>query len=124
MVNKQSFINAFNQNIEMVRGDTLSFNFQLSGLGSESAYDDLDVNFSVAEKYDDEAIFDCTIDNGVELQEYDSAKDTATFNVFVAANKTKTLDLARYYYDLQVKDDVNVLTLMRGFFTLVYDIAD
>lgn len=124
MINKQDYINAINQNIEMVRGDTLAFNFQLTGLGSRSAYEDLLVTFAVAEHYDDVALFECTSGNGITLENYDATKDTATFSVVVTPNKTKTLDLARYYYDLQIKDNNNVITLMRGRLTLVYDVAD
>lgn len=124
MVNKQDFINAINSNIEMVRGDTLAFNFQLTGLGSRDAYEDLIVTFAVAEHYDDESIIESNNEDGIALEDYDAAKDEAIFSVYVAPNKTKTLDLARYYYDLQIKDDTNVITLMRGRLTLVYDVAD
>ena len=124
MVNKQDYINAINQNIDMVRGDNLAFNFQLSGLGSRNAYAALAVTFAVAENYDDPLLIECTNGNGIALENYDATKDVATFSVFVAPNKTKTLDLARYYYDLQIKDTSNVVTLMRGRLTLVYDVAD
>ena len=124
MVNKQDYINAVNQNIDMVRGDNLAFDFQLSGLGSSSAYEALTVTLAVAEHYDDVSIFECTSGSGIELESYDDTSDTATFSVFVAPNMTKTLDLARYYYDLQIKDDSNVVTLQRGILTIVYDVAD
>lgn len=124
MINKQDFINAINKNIEMVRGDTLAFNFQLTGLKSRDAYEDLIATFAVAEHYDDESLIEVTNDNGIVLEDYNTAKDTATFSVNVAPNYTKTLDLTRYYYDLQIKDDNNVITLMRGRLTLVYDVAD
>lgn len=124
MVNRQDFINAINQNIDMVRGDTLAFSFQLAGLGSRSAYEDLIVTFAVAEHYDDESIIEVISPNGIELEEYDTASDTATFSVNVAPNMTKTLDLNRYYYDLQIKDDNNVITLMRGRLTILWDVAD
>ena len=124
MVNKQDFINAIDNNIDMVRGDTLAFNFQLTGLGSRSAYEDLIVTFAVAEHYDDESLIEITNEDGIALEDYDTAKDTATFSVYVAPNKTKTLDLNRYYYDLQIKDDTNVITLMRGRLTIKWDVAD
>jgi hypothetical protein len=124
MVNRQDFINAINQNIDMVRGDTLAFSFQLAGLGSRSAYEDLIVTFAVAEHYDDESIIEVISPNGIELEEYDTASDTATFSLNVAPNMTKTLDLNRYYYDLQIKDDNNVITLMRGRLTILWDVAD
>ena len=124
MVNRQDFINAINQNIDMVRGDTLAFSFQLAGLGSRSASEDLIVTFAVAEHYDDDLLIESTTEDGIALEDYDTNKDTATFSVYLAPNKTKTLDLARYYYDLQLKDDNNVITLMRGRLTLLYDVAD
>ena len=124
MVNKQDYINAVNQNIEMVRGDNLAFNFQLSGLGSRGAYDALQVTFAAAEHYDDTVLIMCTNGHGITIENYDADKDIATFSVFVAPNKTKNLDLTRYYYDLQIKNSNNVVTLMRGRLTLVYDVAD
>lgn len=124
MVNKKDFINAIDKNIDMVRGDTLAFNFQLAGLESRSAYEDLIITFAVAEHYDDESLLEITSGNGIELEDYDTAKDTATFSLSVAPNMTKTLDLNRYYYDLQLKDDNNVITLMRGRLTILWDVAD
>lgn len=124
MINKQDFINAINQNIDMIRGDTLAFNFQLTGLGSQDAYEDLLITFAVAEHYDDEELIEITNADGIDLEEYNTATDTATFSVYIAPNKTKTLDLASYYYDLQIKDDTNVITLMRGRLTLKWDVAD
>lgn len=124
MINKQDFINAINQNIDMIRGDTLAFNFQLTGLGSQDAYEDLLITFAVAEHYDDEELIEITNADGIDLEEYNTATDTATFSVYIAPNKTKTLDLVGYYYDLQIKDDTNVITLMRGRLTLKWDVAD
>jgi len=124
MVNRQDFINAIDKNIDMVRGDTLAFSFQLGGLESRSAYEDLIVTFVVAEHYDDASLIEITSGYGIELEDYDTAKDTATFSVTLAPNYTKTLDLNRYYYDLQIKDTNNVITLMRGRLTLLWDVAD
>ena len=122
MINKQQYINAVNQNIDMVRGDNLAFNFQLTGLGSRAAYEALTCTFAVADQYDADPVVECTNGSGIELEDY--TDDTATFSVFVAPNQTKELDPARYYYDLQIKDDDNVLTLMRGCLTIVYDVAE
>lgn len=124
MVNKQSFLNSINQDIDMVRGDTLAFNFELGGLGSRAAYDALDVLLAVAEHYDDEALIEITKTDGIALEEYDSETDTALFSVCIAPTYTKNLALDRYYYDLQIKDTNNVITLMRGRFTILWDVAD
>lgn len=122
MINKQDFLNAWTQEIEMVRGDTLAFNFQLAGLGSESEYEDLTCIFSAAEHYGDNNVVEINNYNGISLIEYDAAHDIATFGVSVAPAKTRYLPLTRYYYELKIKDDTNVVTLMRGHLTLLYNL--
>lgn len=125
MINKQAYINAINQNIEIVRGDTLAFNFILHGLGSQEEYEELIFKFAVVENYDDETLIEVTNeDNGITLVDYDALKDNATFTVYIASTLTKALSIARYYYDLQLSNDSDVLTLMRGRFNLLYDVAD
>jgi hypothetical protein len=124
MVNKQQFSNAFNQEIEMVRGDTLSFNFELTGLGSQEDYEDLIVLFSISDDYYKNPIIEVNRTNGISLLSYDSASDTALFAVNVAPEMTASEDLARYYYNLQIKDTENTLTLMRGHLTLLYEVTD
>lgn len=124
MINRQDFINAINKNIDMVKGDTLAFNFQIHGLGSRADYEALEVAFVVAENYNGDAIIEVTQDDNISLADYNVAKDVATFAVWVAPTMTESLDLDRYYYDLQIKTDDDVLTLMRGRLTLLYDIAD
>jgi len=124
MINKQDYINAITQNIDMVRGDTLAFNFQLNGLGSLVEYENLLVTFAVAEHYDDEHIIEIDSNNGITLEEYDVNSDTALFSVNLAPNLTKTMNLGRYYYDMQIKNTTNIITLMRGYLTLLYDVAD
>lgn len=123
MVNKQDYMNAVNQDIDIVRGDTLSFNFLLSGLGSLAAYNNFSVSFAVAEHYGENPIVECIKGNGITLESYNAAKDEANFNVYVAPGKTISLPIGRYYYDLQIKDSTNTVTLMRGYLTLVYDVA-
>lgn len=119
MVNKQDFINSVTQDITMVRGDTLAFSFILSGLGSREEYEALECSFSVVEHYDEDPF----ISGWVNLEDYNAEKDEAIFTVGVPPYVTKDLELGRYYYDLQFKDTDNVVTLMRGHFTLVYDVS-
>ena len=119
MLNKQDYLNAITQNIDMVRGDTLAFNFSVKGLdGVEPA-----ITFTCKEHYDGAALFDCESGSGIELVDYDSAKDVSTFAVWVDPTKTKDLDLARYYYDLELRAGDDVITLMRGRLTLLYDVT-
>ena len=120
MLNKQDYINAVYQDVEMVKGDTLAFNFSLKGLdGGEPSF-----KFSCKEHYDDTiTLFECESGFGIELADYNEAKDISTFAVWVDPAKTKNLDLARYYYDLEMSLNDDVITLMRGRLTLVYEVT-
>lgn len=119
MINKQDFFNAINQDIDMVRGDTLAFNFELQGLeGATPA-----IIFSCAESPNETALFTSEIGDGIELLEYDAVKDISTYSLRVDPNKTKSLDVARYYYDLEMRLDGDVITLMRGRLSLLYEVT-
>lgn len=120
MINKQDYFNAINQDIEMVKGDTLAFNFELQGL--EGEVPDA-ITFSCAEHYDDEVLFTSDLSDGIGLIAYNEAKDIATYSVRIDPNKTKYLDVARYYYDLEATIGNDVITLMRGRLTLVYEVT-
>ena len=118
MVNKQDFINAITQDIEMVKGDTLSFAFQLQGLGGAEPT----IVFSCALNYYDDILFTVDTEDGITREAYDSENDIATYSIRVAPNKTASLDLNRYYYDMEMTLDEDVITLMRGRLTLVYEV--
>lgn len=121
MLNKQDFINAVYQDIPMVRGDTLAFNFALKGLGDEVA----EIAFTCKDHYDDEeALFSCVTGYGIERVEYDTETDEATYAVWVDPVKTADLELDRYYYDLRLFFGDDVITLMRGRLTLEYNVTE
>lgn len=120
MVNKQDYINSVTQNIDMVRGDTLLFNFQLGGLGG---VDPETIVFSCAESYDEDTIFTSDLTDGITQDDYDTETDIATYSVRVAPDKTHGLELGRYYYDLQATIGDDVVTLMRGRLTLLYEVT-
>lgn len=120
MINKKDFINAITQDIDMVKGDTLAFNFELQGL--EGATPDA-ITFSCAEHYDDVPLFTADLSDGITLDEYNEVKDIALYSVRIAPNKTESLNLNRYYYDLELKLDDDVITLMRGRLTLLYEVT-
>lgn len=121
MVNKQDFLNAFYQDIDMVKGDTMAFNLQLKGLQEAEPT----IVFSCSESYNDAPIFTVdTEDGGITLESYDSESDTALYAVLVAPDKTEDMALGRYYYDLELTLDDNVVTLMRGRLTLLYGVKN
>jgi len=120
MVNKQDYLNSINQNIDMVRGDTLDFNFQLQGLTEEEC-ETLKVTFAITDNYALGAQVEVDTASGITLEEYTDG--VALFNVRLSPDATKNMDVARYFYDLQIKNDTDVITLMRGILTLLPEVA-
>ena len=119
MLNKQDFLNTIYQDIDIVRGDSLTFNFELNGLQGETP----DFTFTCKDHYNGTVVFTATNNSGISLENYNATSDTATFSVWIDPNKTKNLELTRYYYDLEMRLDDDVITLMRGRFTLLYDVT-
>ena len=120
MVKNQVFMNAIYQDIDIVRGDTLAFNFQLKGLNGDVPDA---ITFSVSENINADPIFTSDLQDGITLVEYLTDLDLATYAVRLSPEKTNLLDIARYYYDLELRYSGDVLTLMRGRLTAVYDIT-
>ena len=119
MLNKQDFLNNIYQDIDIVRGDSLTFGFEVIGLNGATP----DFTFTCKDHYDGDIIFTATNDSGITLEEYDETSDKAIYSVWIAPNKTNNLELTRYYYDLEMRLDEDVITLMRGRFTLLYDVT-
>lgn len=119
MINKQDFINAVNQNIEMVRGDTLAFNFQLVGLRGYTPT----IILSCSDHYDNEPIFTVSTEDAINIVKYDVTSDTSTYSVRIDPLKTSGMELGTYYYDMELRLDNDVYTLMRGKLSLLYDVT-
>jgi len=107
-----SFNNSILMDLSMVKGDTLSFGFQLQGLGGtrpDSIY------FACKDQLESEDyIFNKILNDGVSLKDYDETTDILTYIVRVAPSDTENIDCGRYFYDLSVNVNNDVLTLMKG----------
>ena len=116
MVNNNIFYNAIDENITMVKGDTLSFNFQIDGMGADR-FDD--VVFTVKENPDSQTeLFKCDLTEGVTCEV--DEENHLIYTLRVSPNKTKDLFVGAYYYDLVALHSRDVLTFMRGRLNLVY----
>ena len=116
------FYNAIKIDIAMIKGDTMSFGFQMQGLDGSAPSS---IIFSCKEDpEDDTAIFTSSLsEGGIWLDEEDEETDTLTYGVRVAPYKTKNLDTGRYFYDLQIAVNADVFTLMKGRLQLEYDVT-
>lgn len=101
------------ENIRLVRGDSLSFNIVMYGEIQEldSAY------FTIKKDYDSETLVQKSLSNGITVVE------EGVYAVRVAPEDTINLDIGRYYYDLQVGCENDVMTILRGILNLVYDVT-
>ncbi|MBP5423742.1 MAG: hypothetical protein J6Y78_15005 [Paludibacteraceae bacterium] len=104
-----------NQNITIVRGDSLSFNIVMYGDIQE-----LDsVYFTVKKDWGNaEPTFIKSLSDGV------SEVEEGIYAVRVAPEDTQDLNVGQYYYDLQVGSGADVFTVCRGIFEIVYDVTD
>lgn len=102
------------ENITLVRGDTLSFGIVLYGdvQTLDSAF------FTVKKDYNDTSnVFQKSIGSGI------SESLDGEYVVRVAPEDTIDLELGRYYYDVQVVSGQDNFTILRGILDLVYDVT-
>lgn len=117
-----TFNNAIKRDISMVRGDTMSFGFQIQGLeGTEPD----EILFSCKENLEDEAyIFSISLEDGITLRSHDLTTDTLTYGVRVAPELTADVEYGKYFYDLQMKVNDDVLTLMKGKLSIEWEVSE
>ena len=101
-------------NIDMTRGDTLSFGMEFTDLDQ-----DLDTAFfSVKQNIeDDEYLFQKSIGDGI------TKISTGKYAVRVAPGDTYNLPLGQYYYDLEISVNDDVLTIIKGILDLGFDVT-
>lgn len=102
-----------NENIKMVRGDTLSFGIVLYGdvQTLDSAF------FTCKKDYNDSPVFQKSLGDGI------SEVDEGEYAVRVAPEDTKDLEVGKYYYDVQVGNGDDVFTVLRGILEIEYDVS-
>lgn len=109
------------QNISMIRGDTLAFNLVLYDENGELYTEDLtDAYFTCkSNKIDDRYAFIKTLanENGIT-----KVKD-GVYLIKVAPEDTRSLEAGRYFYDLQVGMNDDVFTVMHGVLEIEQDVT-
>ena len=117
-----TFNNAIKRDISMVRGDTMSFGFQIQGL--EGTEPDA-IYFSCKEKLEDSTyIFSISLEDGITLRSYDQTTDTLTYGVRVAPELTADVEFGKYFYDLQMDINDDVITLMKGKLSIEWEVKE
>ena len=121
MYNMGYFYNAIRRDISIVRGDTMSFGFQIKGLEGQRP---TDILFTCKENTEDNTpLFTCVLGESINEAAYDPDKDLLTYIVRVRPDQTAGLDLGRYFYDLEMKVNGDIITLMIGRFSIEAEIT-
>lgn len=115
------FFNAVRRDISMVKGDTLAFGFQIQGLGGSEPSSIIFTCKNTPE--DTSALFAVSLDDNITLRDYNSEEDIYTYSVRIPPSLTEDLDIGRYFYDLQLTANDDILTLMIGRLTLEQEIT-
>lgn len=103
------------KNLEMVRGDSLSFDLNLGGLTEESI---VSIDFSAKKKLsDDHYLFRESFEHGVEKI------GESSWRVTVAPEDTEDADPGKYQYDLQLGIGTEVITPLMGTIRLIGDVT-
>ena len=115
------FFNAIRRDISMIRGDTMSFGFQIKGLEGQKP---TDILFTCKEHTEDvDPLFVCILGESINEAAYDPDKDLLTYSVRVRPDQTSGLDLGRFYYDLEMKVNGDIISLMCGRFAIEAEIT-
>ena len=104
------------QNITMVKGDTLAFNVEV--------YDENNDPVTATSAYmtckkmptSDEFVFQKSLGDGI-------TQENSLMTVRVAPEDTAETDAGEYYYDLQIGFDNDIFTIMRGLLSLEQNIT-
>ena len=112
MIESGYFMNAIRRSLEMVKGDTLSFGFEVKGLKGQRPEA---VQFSCKDKLEDTGyVFAVSLADTIDFRSYDAENDILTYGVRVPPNKTAGIYAGSYFYDLELRVNGDVITLMIG----------
>ena len=105
-----------NQNITMVRGDTLAFNVEvLDEDGNAVTVDSADMTCK-KQATEGENIFHKSLGAGI-------TQSDGLLSVRVAPNDTKEVDAGRYFYDMCIGVGNDIFTIMRGVLSIEQDVT-
>lgn len=114
------FTNVLKKDINIVKGDSLSFGFILTGIDGATVSE---VSFTCKETPDSrEPLFVSNFENkGCWKDAFTT--DTLQCGVRIKPEYTDSLPAGRYFYDLEVRINEDVFTFMKGRLNVEYDVT-
>lgn len=115
------FFNPIRRNLSMVKGDTMSFGFQIQGLKGEEPSS---IQLTCKETLEDTTpLFTVSLNDTIDKRTYDAEHDIYTYGVRIPPRLTIGLNAGRYFYDLELQDNGDTITLMIGRFDIEEDVT-
>ena len=106
--------------LEMIRGDTLSFAFEVEFDEAPQKLEKAD--FTCKTNFDDEDVmFHKELEKGINFAKQDGTK--LYYIVRVAPEDTKNLEAGMYYYDLSIELNGDVFTILNGALKIEEDVT-
>ena len=105
-----------NKNITMVRGDTLSFNVEVTDADGEII--EVDSAYFTCKKIstDDSNIFKKALGAGI-------TQDEDGMTVRVAPEDTRNVNAGQYFYDMQIGIREDIFTILKGVLEIEQDVS-
>ena len=107
-------------NFEMIRGDTLSFAFEVEFDEAPQKLEKADFTCKT-NLDDDDVVFNKELEKGINFVKQDGTK--LYYIVRIAPEDTKNLETGMYYYDLQIELNGDVFTLLNGALKIEGDVT-
>ena len=107
-------------NLEMIRGDTLSFAFEVEFDEDPQKLEKAD--FTCKANFDDEnVLFHKELEKGINFSKQDGNK--LYYVIRVAPEDTENLEAGMYYYDLSIELNGDVFTILNGALKIEEDVT-
>lgn len=108
------------KNFEVIKGDTLAFAVEI---GFDEKPNDLEeILFTVKRNADDGNLFQERLNNGIT--KIASVGNKIYYRVRVSPGDTKELEAGAYYYDLEIRINGDVFTILNGLLIIENEITN
>lgn len=108
------------QNLEMIKGDTLAFGIEIEF--DESPQQVSNAYFSCKNIPDGEILFQKSLNDGIEHVKQIGNK--LYYRVRIAPQDTKKLEIGRYHYDVEIRINSDVFTILNGILKIEKEITE
>lgn len=104
----------------MIKGDTLAFGIEIEFDENPQFLDN--AYFSCKNIHDGEMLFQKSLSDGIEYVK--NIDNKLYYSVRIAPQDTKKLEIGRYHYDLEIRLNDDVFTILNGILNIEKEITE